>query len=748
MDQNNWQIESQDDLGYGELFSKLWHRRLWFLGVFTGVLAIAVPTALFKPAAYQSYMQILAESNYQGKDIGRYDSRNLERQFADVNIEVDYATQINVLTSHEILRRVVGKLGLDDSVVDQAEMVKALRQSISVYQVADQTTDSKKSSPTKIIQVIYVGSSPDQTKQVLKAIEEVYLEYNLEQQEKRLRDAIAFIERQIPEARQEFTEVEAALTQLTKENNLISPEAEATSIRENIRQITQEREALKAQQREIIGSSSTREEQLGVSAENALALSRLSQSPRYQNLLGNLKTIEQELAIQQTKFTSDNPTLQNTIEEREYVKNLLYEEAERILGELPANFRNDLESLQKQGLVGSDTEIASAVNDSQATLTGISQRDASLAQTEAQLRQRLVNFPELISQYRSLAQDSEIKREALQRLLKARQELEIELNRGGNNWQVIEPPQAGVQIAPNLTKDLLLSLVVASFLGGFAAFAKDFTDDTIHTSKAIEHQTDLPILGVAPRLSISSSKNIFTQLPFTSSSKKNISIKDVIQWQPFREAVDLIYENLKLSYFNSSLIGSSLKSIAVTSAIAGEGKSTLTLGLALIIARHRQKVLVIDGDLRCPSLHEPFNLTNYSGLTNFLAGEVEIPTIEQVSLSETRIDLITAGTVTEDPVKMLSSSRFEHFIEQQKEHYDLILVDTPPAIGMVDAIKIASICDTSLIITRLNKAKVSEFLEVMDLFGKLNVLGVVVNDAQNVPRVYERGSRYLLPQQV
>jgi polysaccharide biosynthesis transport protein len=747
MDQNNWETEIQGDLGYGELFSKLWHRRLWFVRAFTGVLAIAVPLALLKPAIYQSYMQILAESNYQGKDI-RDNRQDSEQQFADANVEVDYATQIKVLTSHEILQRVVNKLGLKDSEETTAEIIAALRESISVYQVLDESEDSNQDSVTKIIQVSYVGSSPTEAKKVLKAIQEVYLKYNLEQQEKRLRDALTFINQQIPQARKELTQTETNLTKLTKENNLVSPEAEATSVKENIRQIAQEREALKAQAGEIIGSSSARQEQLGVSAENALALSRLSQSPRYQNLLNNLNQIEQNFATQQTKFTNDNPALKNAIEEKKSVQDLLSKEAERILGELPPNFSSDLKLLQKQGLVGSDTGIANAVNDSQARLTGIRQRDLSLAQTEAQLKQRLVDFPELISQYRNLTQESEIKRQALQRLLEAKQELEIELSRGGNNWQVIEPPQEGLQIAPNLAKDLLLSLVVASFVGGFAAFVKDFTDETINTSKEIERRTSLPILGTTPGLSISSSNNLLTRLPFRSISSDISSIQNVIQWQPFREAIDLIYENLKLSYFNAPLVGSALKSIAITSAVAGEGKSTLALGLALSIARDRQKVLVIDADLRSPSLHKSFALTNSSGLTNFLAGEISLPLIHQVSLSGASIDLITSGTMTEDPVKILNSSRFERFIAQQKENYDLILVDTPPVIGMVDAIKIASICDTSLLVMRLNKSKVSEFLEATALFSKLNVLGIVANDSQDVAKVYGKRPKYLLPQQV
>ena len=767
MEPNNWETEMQGDLGYGELFGKLWLRRLWFIRVFTGVMAIAVPLALIKPPIYQSDMQILAESNYQSKEITNgHDNQYLEKQFADASIEMDYATQLKVLTSSEILARVLNKLGINspqDSMAlnklginsseedSMTEILESFRESLSIYQVMDEDTKSTSSeaTETKVIQVSYFSTSPTGTRKVLKAIQEVYLEYNLEQQEKRLRDAITFIDKQIPQARRELRGAETALTKLTKANNLVSPEAEATSIKENIRRIAQERKALQAQESEVIGNTATLEAQLGVSAENALALSRLSQSPRYQNLLNDLQKIEQDIAVKQTNFTSNNPALQNAIEKRKSVKDLLYKQAEQVLGELPPNFSNDLESLQKQGqLVESDTEIANTVNQSQARLTGIRQRSLSLAETETELNQRLVEFPELISKHRSLAEESEIKRQALQRFLEAKQELEIELSRGGYNWQVIEPPQEGLQIAPNLAKDLLLSLVVATFLGGLAAFVKDLTDETINTPEEIERRTSLQILGTTPGLSISSSNNILTRLPFRANSSNISSIQNVIQWQPFREAIDLIYENLKISYFNSPLVGSALKSIAITGAVAGEGKSTLALGLALSIARDRQKVLVVDADLRSPSLHKPFALANHSGLTNFLAGEISIPLIHQVSLSGASLDLITSGTMTEDPVKILNSSRFERFIEQQKENYDLILVDTPPALGMVDAIKIASICDASLVVMRLNKSKVSEFLKATALFSKLNVLGIVANDSPDVAKVYGKRPKYLLPQQV
>ena len=131
-----------------------------------------------------------------------------------------------------------------------------------------------------------------------------------------------------------------------------------------------------------------------------------------------------------------------------------------------------------------------------------------------------------------------------------------------------------------------------------------------------------------------------------------------------------------------------------------------------------------------------------SGLTNYLAGEIDEPDVEQVFLQGEHIDLITSGSKTDDPVKLLSSSRFKELIERYQADYDLILVDTPPALGMVDAVKIASICDSALLMMRLSQVKSSELLEAEALLHKLNVLGIVANDSKE----YETKTTYLLPQ--
>ncbi len=738
MSQNNWEIDSQSDLGYGQLLGTLWHRRYWLAGVFGSVLAIAVPLSLMKQPIYLSELQVLPESNYQSKD---FDSSSVdsESEFTDASVEIDYATQLKVLKSSEILKRVIDKLGWQDPEIPETEIIEALRDALTVAQIVGE--DGEKVIQTNIIQTTYLGDDPIQTQKVLQAMQEVYLEYNLEQQEKRLKDGLAFIDKQIPKAQKKLIRAEAAVTELTKEYNVVAPEEEAIALKETIRDIAQEREALKAEGKQTKGNYLALQQELGLSGDTSVAFSRLSQSTRYQNLLDELQDVEIELATKRSTHQETSPVVQGLIQQKNSQKSLLKNEALSILGTLPSDFESQLDKLPNQGqLVSSDNQFVSEITKAQADLNGIAERDVALAATESKLRQRLTEFPELIAQYKDLTQEAQVNREAVQRLREAKQELEIELNRGGFNWQVIEPPQLGIQIGPSLKKDLLLSLVVASFLGVSAAFIREAIDERVTNLKEAERQTTLPLLGSTPGLSLPPANPFVTRLPFFPDSPQTVSqTSDVIQWQPFREALDVVYENLKLSGVTSSL-----HSLAVTSAIAGEGKSTFIVGLALSVARHQQRVLVIDADLRRPGLHKPFSLTNESGLTNYLTGETDQPDVEQVFFQGEQIDLITSGLKTEDPVKLLSSSRFTKMIEEYSQEYDLILVDTPPAIGMVDAAKIASICDSALLMMRLNKVKSSELLEAAALLSKLNLLGIVANDSKE----HETSTPYLLPQQV
>ena len=727
----NWE-ENQADLGYGQLFKIFWRRRLMFLAVSLGTFALSIPFILQKEPIYKSYMQLLVEPNYQGHLV-------LDEELPGAQIEIDYATQINLMRSSELLKRAIDRLQLKYPDLNFGD----LKQSFSLVQLIEGDK-----TQTKIFQAVYEDGDSQKTKDVLEAIKEVYLQYNLELQQIRFKEGLSFIEAQIPEARQNLIQVEAQLKKLRTQYNLIAPEQQATYIAGALNNVEQERETLKARSREIKSHYDELQKQFGISNQNTKIAPPLSQSSTYQQLYDQLQATETELEEQRTRFTDANPVIQDLINKRDSKKAQLQQEADKILASASLSKEQLTPSQQEGEFRDSDTELIGSIAKARADLAGIEERDRALAITQNKLEQQLDRVPEIITRYNNLVQEVEVRRETLERLLTAKQELSIEIDRGGFNWQVVEPPQLGQQIGPDTPKDILLSLVVASFLGGISVFIRDSLDDRLYESKQIEDRISLPILGATPGLGKNRENPFLWKLSFPTS--ETASITDILGWQAFRESLDLIYENLQMLDFDAPF-----RSLAITSAIAGEGKSTLVLGLALSVARRQQRVLVIDANLRDSSLHQKLNLPNDLGLTNILSGETTAPNIHQVPILGENIDVLTAGSETMDPFKLISTDTLQKLINSFEKLYDLVLIDTPPAIGMVDAIKTASCCSGTVMVVRIERSEISKLVEATRLLDKLNVLGVVANDSKEITNDSKEITKksiaqkpYLLPEAV
>ena len=166
-----------------------------------------------------------------------------------------------------------------------------------------------------------------------------------------------------------------------------------------------------------------------------------------------------------------------------------------------------------------------------------------------------------------------------------------------------------------------------------------------------------------------------------------------------------------------------------TSALAGEGKTTLALGLALSAARLHQRVLLIDADLRRPNLHKLVNLPNEEGLSTLLTNDVNVPTESSIQSSGSYVDILTAGPTPQDPANLLSSQRMRELMSKFEQTYDLVLVDAPPVLGMVDAILAASFCSGVVLVSRIGQVTKTELTQATAMLSKLNVIGVVANGA-------------------
>ncbi|NES22940.1 MAG: polysaccharide biosynthesis tyrosine autokinase [Symploca sp. SIO3E6] len=717
MNDSNLQATIEADAGYGQLFAVLLRRRFWLLGVLCLVLPIAILNALSKPATYQSSMQLLVESNYQEK----VDGTEVAKEFADTSVEVDYATQLNLMQSSQLIQRAVDLLQPEYSELEADDISKNL----SLVQL-DQ--GDKLKTKLKIIEAAYISDDPVKTQKVLEAMQQVYLDYNLEQQKLRLSEGLAFINKQLPEARQNLVQAEAALEQFRTNYNLIDPTEQATIVTATLESIKSERQQIKANYQETQASYNARQQQLELSPQDALISSRLSQSSRYQALLDELQKTELALAQQRTTFTDEDPTVQKLLEQRQSQLTLLQGEVERVLGGAPLPGNISEEGLLKEGqLVGTDQKLAEELLTLQQELLALQARDQSLAKTEQQLRGELARLPKLIAEYNRLQPEVEIKGATLEQLLEARQKLGIEIARGGFNWQVPKQPQLGEQTGPNTKVDILMGVIVGLFLGGIAAFVREAMDSAVHTADDLKKQVAVPLLGIVPKLPLASASRGIINLPFSKRQITAPALKQIVYWLPFRESLDLIYKNIQLLHS-----GSDIRSVVVTSALAGEGKSTLSMGLALSAARLHQRVLLIDANLRNPTLHIQLDLPNEQGLSTLLADETAVPSPIKISPAGSNIDILTAGPIPIDPIMLLSSPRMRELMAEFEQTYDLVLLDSSPILGKVDAIEVASCCSGVVMVGRIDFITQSELMEAMAMLGKFNVIGIIANEGSKV----------------
>ncbi len=189
------------------------------------------------------------------------------------------------------------------------------------------------------------------------------------------------------------------------------------------------------------------------------------------------------------------------------------------------------------------------------------------------------------------------------------------------------------------------------------------------------------------------------------------------------------YRSLRTSIKFSS-VDKPIKTIVVTSSIPGEGKSTISGNLAITLSQSGARVLLIDCDLRKPSIHKKFGIVNELGLTDVLVDECNLKDVTQ------KIDeylfMITAGTIPPNPSEIVGSNSMEDLIKELSLSFDYIVMDTPPVIPVTDPLLLAAKADATIIVVRARKTKEKIIRQTYDELMKVNsnIIGSVLNDSE------------------
>lgn len=289
---------------------------------------------------------------------------------------------------------------------------------------------------------------------------------------------------------------------------------------------------------------------------------------------------------------------------------------------------------------------------------------------------------------------------------------------------VVDP--AGVPetpVSPRPVRDALFGLMLGLVLGVGTAFVREALDRTFTDADVLETETGLSVLGVVPE---ELEKISLPALSHPTSGRA--------------EAYRTIRTNIQFAGPPASL-----KRIIVTSATPGEGKTSVSTNVAVAMARQGQSVILIDADLRRPSVTSAFGLTDRGrGLADVLADGADLVDV-LVPVDEGALAVIPAGRQVENPSELLGGTRMSSLLEELSMHFDVVLVDTPPVLPVTDALVLAVGATSVIVVVRLGKTGRERLRRGLGSLRKLDVpiLGIVANGS--VPSgdaAYGYGSRY------
>ena len=271
--------------------------------------------------------------------------------------------------------------------------------------------------------------------------------------------------------------------------------------------------------------------------------------------------------------------------------------------------------------------------------------------------------------------------------------------------EITDQAEPGLKaVSPNLTLNIALGVIVGLIVGVGLAFFIEYLDTSVKTIDDVERALQSPVLGVIPQ-------NVGSLLQEGPES-------------PHAEAYRVLRTNVLFSRKREDA-----NSLTVVSGGAGEGKSTTIFNLSVVFAQNGERVLLVDSDLRRPSLHKLLSVSNSIGLTSYLLGQ---NTLEQViqTTSIPTLDFLPSGKLPSSSLGILNSTQMKDFIREAKRRYDFVFFDSPPIMGVSDASILASEVDLAVLVVQYRKYPQAMTLRAKQMVEKVGgtLLGVVLNN--------------------
>ena len=645
-------------------------RRIFLLLFLTIFSGVALYTFLMKPIyGANSTLYVKDDKGSKGGVLG---------ELAMLNSSNPLDAEIEILKSRTNAEEVVRRLALDQKIGKKKGQepnfnatVNGLRQEIKVSEVGKKTN---------IINVSYTHTDPVLARDIVNTLVQVYLDQSLSSKTEEASRTVTFIEEQLQGTRSELEQSEKNLQSYKATTGVVKLDTEAEELIKKLSDIEKERAAVILQRKQTEFALTALQE--AARKGEIYAPVGFRDDPQISAMANRLT----ELAVQKGALISGNTenhpqvkALQSQIDELQRKIQSTYETARRNLG----------------------------------------RQEISIEQQIKQYEDKLRTLPATERDLAGLMRFSKVNADIYTFLLQKHEEARIAKASTISNIKVVDPAIIPDNpLKPQKKKNLLLGLLLGLMAGVGAVFFIEYLDDTVKGPEEAQRVIGAPILAI---------------IPFIDSDeeqKSDLHTSLITHLRP-KSAIAEAFRSLRTS-LHFSAINREKQVLIVTSTFPGEGKSTIAANLAITLSQTGARVLVIDGDMRRPSLHSKFKHSKVPGLSELLAGDVASASL----LHDTGIpnlSLITAGTTPPNPAELLGSEKMAELLTVLRAQYDHIIIDAPPVLAVTDAPLLTNRCDLVLVVLETERVPVKAAQRMVEMLTNVRapVGGIVINDKSN-----------------
>jgi capsular exopolysaccharide synthesis family protein len=690
-------------------------KRRWLpaSAVFGSVFALTALSLLFQKPVYVAEGMLLFKKTSTtssitglGTEVGQLDT--LQELNSPVNTEAE------IIRSVPITQKTIARVDLKDKRGAPLKLKQFLKH-LSVSNIKG----------TDVLQVSYKDTDPQKAAAVVNTLMGVYLENNLLANRVETTAAGQFIASQLPKTEATVRQAEMDLRRFKEENKVVALEEEEKSAVAIIGDLQRQLTSAQTGLADAKAQSAALKNQLERDLQSAGAVTTISQSSAVQELLKEVQQVESQLAVDQSRFREDHPTIASLKSKKADLQRLLQERVKRVFADKRQNFDGNLQSSQFE------QNLTEELVKSEARRLGLVSQVAAVSNVQATYRQRLNILPKLEQKQRELERKLQASQSTYSLLLQKLQETRIAENQKVGNARVIASALIPDEpVAPRKTLYLVTGVLLGSLLALATAIVLEARDKSIRTVDEARKLFGFALLGLIP--AYKKSEKIALRNGDLERSTPEIAVRDSPR-SPLSAAYQMLQANLK---FLSS--DKELKVVVVTSSVPKEGKSTVCGNLAVAMAQLGRKVLLVDADMHRPLQHRIWDLPNQLGLSNLLVGQAELKTV--IKKVMVNLDVLTSGVMPPNPMALLDSQRMASLIEMFSANYDVTIIDTPSLSVGADAPVLGKMADGVLLVVRpgvVDSASAALAKELLEQSGQ-KVLGQVVNGVipENEPYSY------------